>query len=259
MEISAVIVTLNEERNLGRALESLQPVADEVLVVDSGSTDRTRQIAESRGARFLEHPWEGYSRQKNYAASQARHDWVLSLDADEALGPELATEIQQIRQAGPGDAAGFRMPRLARYQGHWILHSGWYPDRKLRLYDRRRGCWVGDYVHERIEVDGPVRELRGNLLHYTCDSMEEHLRSVDRYTTLAAEDSFARQEGWILLRMLALPPWKFIETYLLRQGFRDGAAGLRIAAMAGYYVWRKYAKLRGMIRSAKSAHEAVGR
>jgi glycosyltransferase involved in cell wall biosynthesis len=259
VEISAVIITLNEERNLGRALESLATVADEALVVDSGSTDRTREIAESGGARFLSRAWEGYARQKNYAASQARHDWVLSLDADEALSPALAAEIQQVRQAGLGDAAGFSMPRLARYQGRWIHHSGWYPDRKLRLYDRRRGRWVGDYVHERVEVEGPVRALAGDLFHYTCDSLEEHIGSVDRYTTLAAQESFARQEGWVLPRMAALPPWKFFETYLLRQGFRDGRPGLMIAAMASYYVWRKYTKLWGMAHSAKGTERAVGR
>ena len=258
MEISGAIITLNEERNLGRALDSLAPVAAEVLVVDSGSTDRTREIAESHGARFLSHAWEGYARQKNYAASQARHDWVLSLDADEALSPKLATEIQQVKKTAPGDAAGFSMPRLARYQGRWIHHSGWYPDRKLRLYDRRRGRWVGDYVHERAEVEGPVRALAGDLLHYTCNSMEEHLRSVDRYTTLAAQESFAQQEGWILPRMVALPPWKFFETYLVRQGFRDGTPGLAIATMASYYVWRKYAKLWGMTHPGKGAERAVG-
>lgn len=264
LEISAVLITLNEERRLARALESLA-VADEILVVDSGSTDQTREVAERHGARVIAHPWEGYARQKNFAAAQAKFPWVLSIDADEVVTPELAAELRQIKQSGPGgklgpgDAAGFRMPRLAWYRGRWIRHSGWYPDHKLRLYDRRRGRWVGDYVHERVEVDGPVGTLRGDLRHFTCDSLAEHLRTLDRYTTLAAQETYDRGQRRNLPRdqsrvlpqviaqaiamMLAGPPWKFLETYLFRQGFRDGSSGLVIAAMAGYYVFRKYAKL----------------
>lgn len=250
LEISAVIITLNEERRLPRALESLS-VADEVLVVDCGSADRTVEIAEARGARVVSHPWEGYSRQKNFAASQARYPWILSLDADEALSPELAAELRKLQQEGAGDAAGFRFPRLARFQGRWIRHSGWYPDCKLRLYDRRRGGWGGDYVHERVEVDGPVRTLRGDLYHFTGDSFAQQFQRMDRYTTLAAQESFERGEPWVLPGMLAGPPWKFLETYLLRQGFRDGFSGFLIAAMAGLYVFLKYAKLWQMVHGSQ--------
>jgi len=267
MQFSAILITLNEERRLPRTLESLAvapAVADEILVVDSGSTDRTREIAARHGARVISHPWEGYARQKNFAAAQAKFPWVLSIDADEVVTPELAGELREIKENGPGDAAGFRMPRLAWYRGRWIRHSGWYPDHKLRLYDRRRGRWVGDYVHERVEVDGPVRDLRGDLQHFTCDSLAEHVRTTDRYTTLAAQEAYnghgghradsahdTKQGGmggrWIwpqaIPMMLAGPPWKFLETYCFRQGFRDGFPGLVIAAMAGYYVFQKYAKL----------------
>jgi glycosyltransferase involved in cell wall biosynthesis len=246
LEISAVLITLNEEHRLPRALESLA-IADEILVVDSGSTDRTREVAERHGARVISHPWESYARQKNFAAAQAKFPWVLSIDADEVLTPELAADLRQIKESGPGDAAGFRMPRLAWYRGRWIRHSGWYPDPKLRLYDRRRGRWVGDYVHERVEVAGPVRDLQGDLQHFTCDSLAEHVRTTDRYTTLAAQEAYDQGGRWILPRaiiwMLGGPPWKFLETYFLRQGFRDGFPGLVIAAMAGYYVFQKYAKL----------------
>ena len=260
LEISAVIITWNEERRLPRALESLSvvpAVVDEVLVVDSGSTDRTREIAESAGARVIAHPWEGYARQKNFGASQAKHPWILSLDADEALSPELAAELRQIKEAGPGDAAGFRMPRLARFQGRWIRHSGWYPDYKLRLYDRRRGRWVGDYVHERVEVDGPVRELKGDLQHFTGDSYDQLFRTMDRYTTLAAQESFDRRERWIVPKMVAGPPWKFLETYFFRQGFRDGFPGLVIATMAGRYVFLRYAKLWQMARGKGTPDRAA--
>lgn len=266
MQISAVLITRNEERRLPQALESLAGVADEILVVDSGSTDRTREIAEQKGARVITRPWEGYSRQKNFAAAQARFDWILSLDADEVLTPELAAELRQIKeQEPPGpesgrDAAGYRMPRLAFYRGRWIRHCGWYPDHKLRLYERRRARWVGDYVHERVQADGPVRTLRGDLHHFTCDSLDEHRRATDRYTTLAAQEAYARRNRWVLPRALTMtiagPPWKFIETYFLRQGFRDGRAGLVIAWMAACYVQQKYAKLWRLARGEKLAHSS---
>ena len=279
MQISAVLITLNEERRLARALESLS-FADEILVLDSGSTDRTREIAEAHGARFISHPWEGYARQKNFAAEQAKFDWILSLDADEVVTPELAAELREIKAQGapgplgPDAAAGFRMPRLAWYRGRWIRHSGWYPDHKLRLYDRRSARWVGDYVHERVEVEGgmdakidsKVRTLRGDLQHFTCDSLDDHFRTVDRYTTLAAQEAYAhsksrsKSNGWVLPRALAMtlagPPWKFFETYFFRQGFRDGFAGLVIAWMAGYYVHQKYAKLWRLARGKTLATEA---
>jgi glycosyltransferase involved in cell wall biosynthesis len=269
MQLSAALITLNEERRLPRALESLSGVADEILVVDSGSTDRTREIAESHGARFISHPWEGYARQKNFAASQAKFDWILSLDADEVLTPELAAELREIKERGPASgkeaAVGFRMPRLACYRGRWIRHSGWYPDWKLRLYDRRRARFVGDFVHESVQADGPVCTLRSDLHHFTCDSLAEHFRTVDRYTTLAAQEAFAQgrsrkeSNGRVLPRVLAMtllgPPWKFLETYLFRQGFRDGAAGLVIACMAGYYVHQKYAKLWRLARGKTLATE----
>jgi glycosyltransferase involved in cell wall biosynthesis len=246
VQISAIIITLNEERNLPRAVESLSAVADEIVVVDSGSTDRTREIAERAGARFLHHGWEGYAAQKNFAAAQARSDWVLSMDADEALSPELAAEIERLRQSGPGDAAGFTMPRLARFRGRWIRHSGWYPDRKLRLYDRRRGRWVGRHVHERVEANGPVRPLVGDLHHFPCETHQEQIRSVDHYTTLAARQAHEQGERGSLAKLMILPAWKFLETYLFRQGFRDGREGFAIATMAGHYVCLKYKKLRRM-------------
>ena len=247
LKISAVLITLNEEQRLPRALKSLS-VADEILVVDSGSTDGTQKVAERYGARFLTHAWDGYAQQKNYAGSQAKHDWVLSLDADESLSPELAEGLRRLKQEGPGEAAGFQMPRMAYYQGLWIRHSGWYPDLKLRLYDRRRGRWVGDYVHEHIEVEGPVGRLPGDLHHFTCDSFAENRERLDRYTTLAAREAFDNGSRSVWLGMLAGPPWKFLETYFFRQGFRDGYPGLVIAAMAARYVFLKYAKLGRMVR-----------
>lgn len=242
VKITATIVTLNEERNLARALDSLDCV-DEIVVVDSGSTDGTREIACRYSARFLDHAWPGFTAQKNFAAEQASHDWILSLDADEALTEGLSGEITRLKQAGP-DAQAYRMPRRAQYLGRWIRHSGWYPDYKVRLYDRRHARWVGEYVHESVQVEGAVGALEGDLLHYTCDSLSQHLRTLDRYTTLAAEELRAGGHKAGPARLLLAPPWTFFKTYLLHQGFRDGYQGLLISAMAAWYVFLKWAKTR---------------
>ena len=242
MQISATIVTLNEEHNIARAIESLRCV-DEIVVVDSGSTDRTCDVAARLGARVVSEGWRGYAAQKNFAASLAHYDWILSLDADEALTEELEAEILLLKKEGPR-FPGYSMPRLAQYLGRWILHSGWYPDRKVRLYDRHRGEWVGQYVHESVRIDGTPGELGGNLQHFTCDSLSAHLRTLDRYTSLAATELRARgqQAGWS--RLIFDPPWTFFRTYVLRQGFLDGIHGFVIAWMAALYTFLKYAKAR---------------
>ena len=242
MKISATIITLNEERNLPRAIESLR-CCDEILVVDSGSTDRTAEVAGKYGARVIEADWRGYAGQKNYASDHAAYDWILSLDADEALSEELEAEILQIKQGGPQFDA-YTFPRLAQYLGKWILHSGWYPDRKIRLFDRRRAKWVGDYVHESVVSEGRVGELNGNLLHYTCGSLSEHLRSLDRYTTLAAQEIVVQGKPVGTRRLLIDPAWMFVRTYFLQAGFLDGVEGLAIAYMASLYTFLKYAKAR---------------
>lgn len=177
MRISATIITFNEQRNLPRVMESLR-CCDEVVVVDSGSTDHTVEIAGKFGARVIESPWPGYAKQKNLAAEQAANDWILSLDADEALSEALEGEIWQIKKNGARFDA-YTMPRMAQYLGRWIHHSGWYPDRKVRLYNRQRGRWVGEYVHESVQVDGTIGHLESNLLHYTCSSLSEHLKTMD--------------------------------------------------------------------------------
>ncbi len=244
LKISATLVTLNEESNLARALESLR-CCDEIVVVDSGSHDRTTEIASRLGARVVDSEWRGYAAQKNFAAEQASHDWILSLDADEALSEALEAEIWEIKRNGP-QADGYTIPRLAQYMGRWILHSGWYPDRKIRLYDRRQGRWVGEYVHESVKVDGRLAHLKCNLLHYTCDSLSQHLKTMDRYTTLAAQEWVAQRQPTPLWRLLLTPPWAFLKTYFFQRGFQDGFEGLVIAFMAAVYVFVKYAKARSM-------------
>jgi glycosyltransferase involved in cell wall biosynthesis len=240
MQISATIITLNEERNIARAIESLL-CADEVVVVDSGSTDQTREIARRLGARVIEEPWRGYAGQKNFAACCAANEWILSLDADEELTEKLAAEIVQLKKEG-ARFDGYSFPRLAQYLGHWIRHSGWYPDRKVRLYDRGKAEWVGEYVHESVRVNGTSGELQGDLLHYTCTSLSEHLKTLDRYTSLAARELAARGEAVPLTRLTVDPAWTFFRTYVLQRGFLDGRRGLAIAWMAALYTFLKYAK-----------------
>jgi glycosyltransferase involved in cell wall biosynthesis len=244
VKISATIITCNEERNIARAIESLR-CCDEILVVDSGSTDRTLEIAEKLGACIIESPWPGYAKQKNVAAARASNDWIFSLDADEALSEALEAEIWQLKKNGP-ECDGYTVPRLAQYLGRWILHSGWYPDRKVRLYDRRKASWVGEFVHESVQVNGTVGSLASNLLHHTCDSLSEHLRSMDRYTTLAAQEVVARRQTVGAANLLLEPAWTFLRTYLFQLGFLDGYEGLTIAYMAAAYTFLKYAKARNM-------------
>lgn len=244
MKISATIIAFNEERRIARALESLR-CSDKIIVVDSGSTDRTVEIASHLGARIVETTWEGYARQKNLAAEKAAHDWILSIDADEALSEALEGEIWQLKKSGPLFDA-YTVPRIAQYLGRWILHSGWYPDRKVRLYDRRKARWVGDFVHESVKVAGRVGALKSNLLHFTCDSLSEHLKTMDRYTTLAAQELVARKQkiGW--RRLMLDPPWTFFRTYVIQRGYLDGFEGVTIAYMVALYAFVKYAKARNM-------------
>jgi glycosyltransferase involved in cell wall biosynthesis len=244
MKISATIIACNEERNIARAIESLR-CCDEILVVDSGSTDRTIEIAEKLGARVIESPWPGYAKQKNLAAERACHDWIFSLDADEALSEALEAEIWQLKKNGPAFDA-YTMPRMAQYLGRWILHSGWYPDRKVRLYNRSKARWVGEFVHESVAVDGTVGHLKSNLLHHTCESMAEHVKSMDRYTTLAAQELAARRQRVGYVNLMFEPAWTFLRTYFIQAGFLDGFEGLTIAYMAAMYTFLKYAKARNM-------------
>ncbi len=244
--LSATIITLNEEGRLARTLRSLQ-CADEIVVVDSGSKDMTCRIALDHGARVVDHAWEGYAAQKNFAASRAQHDWILSLDADEELTPELQRSISEWKNSEP-QAVGYRFARHAQYLGRWIRHSGWYPDWKLRLYDRRRARWGDFKVHESVLADGRVDILPGELLHYTCDSFGDHAQRVDRYTTLAAREMFAQGARASFPGRTFLPIWTFLDTYVFKLGILDGYQGILIAFMASYYVYEKYAKLGRLVK-----------
>ena len=249
--ISATIITHNEAGNIARVIRSLD-CADEIVVADSGSTDDTIKIASELGARVISHPWEGFAAQKNFASSQTTHDWILSLDADEELNDEARAVIREWKETNPS-AAAYRFVRRARYLGRWILHSGWYPDWKVRLFDRKRARWQGEYVHESVMADGPIETMNGEILHYTCDSLADHRKRIEFYTDLAAREMLDRGERGSLWRGFFLPPWTFVNTYFLRLGVLDGSAGFLIAWMAARYVRRKYQKLGGArIRSVQA-------
>ncbi len=239
--LSATIITRNEARNITRALRSLA-CADEVVVVDADSTDETREIAAGLGARVVRHAWEGFAVQKNFASQQASHDWILSLDADEELNADAQGAINLWKASVPA-ADGYRFARRASYLGRWILHSGWYPDFKLRLFNRNHGAWQGAYVHESVVVKGKVETLPGEILHYTCDSLAEHRQRIEFYTDLAAQEMLARGDTANMAKRLFGPAWVFLYTYFFRWGVLDGIPGFWIAWMAARYVRRKYKKL----------------
>jgi glycosyltransferase involved in cell wall biosynthesis len=247
--ISATIITHNEAANIARAIRSLD-CADEVVVVDAESVDATRTIAADMGAKVVVHPWNGFVAQKNFASGQAQHDWILSLDADEEFDGTASKALAEWKRQTP-QAAGYRWARRAKYLGRWIRHSGWYPDCKTRLYDRRHGRWVGTHVHESVVVEGKVEQMPGEILHYTCDSLEEHRQRIEVYTDLAAREMFERGQRANALQRFVTPQWVFLNTYVFRAGFLDGYQGYEIARMAALYLRRKYEKLAAMYAEAR--------
>jgi glycosyltransferase involved in cell wall biosynthesis len=243
-KVSVVLITLNEALHINDALASVA-WADEIVVVDSGSTDDTVGLATQHTDRVSHRDWTGYGAQKDHATSLATHDWVLSLDADERITPELATEITaRVR----GDAApthrGYRIPRTTQYAHRWIRTTDWYPDYQLRLYDRRVASWSDDLVHESVQLDGPVGTLTHDIQHYAYQDLASHVATINRYTSLAADQMArdGRQAG--MTDLLVHPPAAFLRNYLLRRGCLQGSAGLLVSLMNSYYVFLKYAKLR---------------
>jgi glycosyltransferase involved in cell wall biosynthesis len=247
MKITATVITLNEEHNIAAALESLR-WADEIIVVDSESNDRTVEIALGFTDRVYVRPWPGYSAQKNFAAEEASNDWIFSIDADERVSEELTGDLERLKSGTEPAAAGFRMPRVTFYLGRWIKHSGWYPDLKLRLYNRKHARWRGDYVHETLEVDGTVERLSGNLRHYTVRNASEHHLRMDRYTSLAAQQSYSQGKRASVLSLFVLPIIVFLRSYFLKLGILDGVPGLSIARFAAHYEFLRNLKLWEMRR-----------
>jgi glycosyltransferase involved in cell wall biosynthesis len=243
MPLSLAIICLNEAENIERCIRSV-PFASEVVVVDSGSVDGTREIAERLGARVLHQEWRGFRAQKDFATQQCSNDWVLSLDADEALSPEAAAETQRLLESLDLDAHdGFEYPRLSWNLGRWIRHGGWYPDRQLRLYHRRRASWAGgDHVHERVKAER-VRKLRHPILHWPFIDLSEQIHTNNRYSSLGARELFDRGRRFSVAKLILKTSSKFIETYFLKRGFLDGLPGFIISVGAAYSVFLKFAKL----------------
>jgi len=250
--ISVTLITRNEERDLAQALGSLAGVADEIVVVDSGSTDRTREIARASGARVIERAFTDFADQKNFAAGSAAHDWVLMMDADEALSAELRAALVAWKQAEPAYAA-YRMARLTNYLGAWIRHSGWYPDYVVRLYRRDRVRYAGR-IHETVATEGPVGTLAGDLLHYSVRTRAEYDAKVDIFTTLAAEDMYAKGRRRWRAALWFGPPWTLVHNFFFRRGFLDGYRGALLAWRGAHYVRLKYSKLGLLVRGGKLQH-----
>ena len=247
IRLSACIITLNEEQNLPRALASLSGIADEIVVVDAGSTDRTEQIAREHGAIFLTREWTNYSEQKNAAAATASNEWILSLDADEELSRALKTSILEWKNQEP-ERSVYEFARRAWYLGAWIRHSGWYPDYQRRLYRRDVARFYG-IIHESLRFEGESGRLHGDLLHYTVRSFAEHQEKVERYTTLAAQQiRTAGKRSWRAAMWFATP-WGWFQNFFLRGGFLDGYRGWLICRMAARSTWLKFKKLGELIEA----------
>jgi (heptosyl)LPS beta-1,4-glucosyltransferase len=249
--VSVTVITKNEATDIGRALVSVA-WADEIVVVDSGSTDETVSIARQHTDRVVVREWPGYANQKNHAASLARHDWILSLDADEVVTPELANEVRRVLSIDPSHAA-FRIPRVTWHLGRWVRTTDWYPDCQIRLYDRRAAAFAGKYVHESVTARGSIGQLQSEFQHYAYRDISDHLETIDRYTTYAARQMHeaGRRAGWF--DVAVHPPLAFLRNYIARGGIRDGMAGLIISSLNSYYVLLKFAKLWELDRTQNPA------
>jgi len=246
--LSAVLIAQNEESKIAPALESVR-FCDEVVVVDSGSEDGTRGIAEAAGARVIVNaPWPGFVAQREFAVRAACHDWVLALDADERVTPALRAEVEGLRTRGFGHAA-YRMPRVAFHLGRWVRGTDWYPDAQVRLFDRTRARWEGDLVHESVRTSGTVGRLQGELLHYPYADIGEHMRKIDRYTTLWARQFHAAGRRTGPVNMMAAGFWAFFRNYVIKRGAFLGSAGLIISTLNAYYTFVKLAKLYELTRT----------
>jgi glycosyltransferase involved in cell wall biosynthesis len=247
LKITATIITFNEAGNIRAACESVS-WANEILVVDSESTDGTREIAEGCGARVISRPWPGFAAQKQYAVDEAKHDWIFSLDADERVSEELRHSIEDLLYTKEAELAadGYRIARRTFYMNRWIRGGGWYPDYQLRLYNRASGRWQGAYIHESVKMDAQARTstLAGDLLHYTSPNAAHHHRMIgERYAPLAARQMFEKGRRTSQLRIMTAGPSAFIRSYLLKGGWRDGLAGFSIARFASHHAFLKHLML----------------
>lgn len=241
LPISLVIITYNEEKNVARVIESV-PWANEVIVVDSGSTDRTVEIAKSLGAKTHLQNFLGFKKQKQFATDMSQNDWVLNLDADEMLSPELSKEIQELYNVG-FTFDGYMIPRLSYHLGRWIRHGGWHPDNQLRLFNKKKARWGGGHVHEKVEAQ-KVGKLKKNILHFVFRDLTHQVEVNNKYSSLGARELFENKKKFCILKLIFKPISKFIELYFYKKGFLDGLAGFVIAVGAAYSVFLKFSKLK---------------
>jgi glycosyltransferase involved in cell wall biosynthesis len=249
-QISVVIITYNEERNIARCLESVASVADEIVVLDSFSKDRTKEICASYGVKFYEHAFDGHIQQKNRAITYATHPYILSLDADEALDETLKKSILDVKANWTHD--GYYMNRLTNYCGHWVRHCNWYPDTKLRLWDSRKGSWTGINPHDKYELkegDKHTKHIKGDILHYSYYSVEDHYKQVEYFTNIASKAFVEAGKKAPLYKLLLNPIAKFVDHYLLHLGFLDGKAGYSISKISAYATYLKYKKIRNIYKT----------
>jgi len=254
MKVSATIITFNEAANIRDACESLT-WADEIIVVDSGSTDETVRIAEGCGARVITSDWPGFAAQKQFATEQTAHEWIFSLDADERVSDELHASIAKLRESPEsGLADGYRIPRRSFYQGRWIKGGGWYPDWQLRLFKKTRGHWHPRHIHESVKLDAGARveKLTGDILHYSVRDAAHHHRMIgERYAPLAAQQMFEEGRQTSALKIATAAPSAFVSSYFLKRGFRDGLAGISIASFAAHHAFLKHVMLWEKQKSSK--------
>lgn len=241
LPITLAVITLNEEGRIRECLESA-PFVSEIVVIDSFSTDKTKEIAKSCGARVLERRFTNFREQKQYAADVATQPWVLSLDADEVLSLELQNEVRNLFHSPP-KLNGYRMPRLSFHLGRWIKHGGWYPDYQLRLFKKSRAGWLKDLLHEHVKVEGPVGTLKFEIMHYVFRDLEDQIDTNNRYSSLGAQVLIQKKEKFSVLKLVFKPVGKFLECYIIKKGFLDGAPGFIIALGAAQSLFLKYAKL----------------
>ncbi len=243
IKLSSVIITFNEERNIRRCLESLAGIADEIIVVDSGSTDNTEAICKSFGVKFIHNKFDGYAEQKSFATMQCSFDHILSLDADEALSSELKDSINILKDNWEKD--GYSFNRLTNYCGKWIYHCGWYPDRKLRLFKKNNGNWSESKLHERFILNNSNNSamLKGDLLHYSYYTIEDHIKQVNKFTEIAAISAFNEGKRSSLVLIFLKPLIRFIRDYFFHLGLLDGYYGFVICRISSHASFIKYVKL----------------
>jgi len=239
--ISLVVITLNAEHHIARCLRSV-PFASDIVVLDSGSTDGTVTVAKNLGARVFTEEWRGFGPQKRRATELAKTDWVLNLDADEALSPESQAELQELLKKGPPEHAAYAFPRVSFHLGRWIWHGGWYPDRQVRFYDRSRANWTNQQLHEKVESPS-VGQLNQPIQHWVFKDLADQVNTNNRYSTLGSETLAKHGRKFWLFNLIVKPKVKFIETFIWKRGFLDGLPGFIIAVGAAYSVFLKWAKL----------------